>query len=467
LERGNKEFMEEKNVKAPQENKMGTMPIVKLLITMSLPMMISMLVLSLYNIVDSMFVAQISEDALTAVSLAFPLQSLMIAVGAGTGVGINALLSRALGAKQIDRVNKIAENGVFLAILSSVVFCVVGFLATRPFYEVQTNNADIINYGTQYLEIVSVFSFGCFIQMVFERLLQATGKTFLSMITQGTGAIINIILDPIFIFGWFGVPALGVRGAAIATVIGQMVAAILAIILNTKCNKEIHINVKKFRPQGAVIKDIYKVGVPSIFMQAIGSVMTFGMNQILISFTKTATTVFGVYFKIQSFIFMPIFGMNSGVVPVIAYNYGAQKRSRLINAAKFAVIFAVSMMLIGFLVFQFMPERLLDLFKPTQDMLDLGIPAFRIISIHFLLAGFCIIMGTVFQALGKATYSLVVSLARQLVVLLPAAYFLSLTNNVNAVWWAFPIAEIASFVISAVFFIRIYNKIIKKIPDNV
>lgn len=452
---------------AQKENKMGTMPIGRLLISMSLPMMISMLVLSLYNIVDSMFVAQISEDALTAVSLAFPLQSLMIAVGAGTGVGINALLSRALGAKQFDRVNKIAENGVFLAILSALVFCVVGFLATGPFYEIQTKNEDIIRYGKEYLEIVSVFSFGCFTQMVFERLLQATGKTLLSMITQGTGAIINIILDPIFIFGWFGIPAMGVRGAAIATVIGQIVAAILAIILNTKCNKEIHINAKKFRPQGAVIKDIYKVGVPSIFMQAIGSVMTFGMNQILIGFTKTATTVFGVYFKIQSFIFMPIFGMNSGVVPVIAFNYGAQKRSRLMQAAKFAVVFAVGMMVVGFLVFQFIPEVLLGLFKPTEEMLRIGIPAFRIISMHFLLAGFCIIMGTVFQALGKATYSLMVSLARQLVVLLPAAFLLSLTKDVNAVWWAFPIAEIASFAISTFFFIRIYKNIISKIPDNI
>lgn len=453
------------NTETIKENKMGTMKVNKLLMSMSLPMMISMLVQALYNIVDSIFVSRVCEDALTAVSLAFPLQSLMIAVVAGTGVGMNANLSRALGAGEKEKVNKIADNGVFLALLSFCVFCIIGFFAVTPFYKGQTDNEIIVQYGIDYLSIVCIFSLGIFIQMTFERLMQATGKTIYTMFTQGLGAIVNLILDPIFIFGYFGLPRMEVAGAALATVIGQCVAAVLAIILNQRINHEVRVSAKGFRPNGKIIGEIYAVGIPSIIMQAIGSVMTYGMNQILIAFSSTAATVFGVYFKMQSFIFMPLFGMNNGVVPIIAYNYGAGKKSRVTKTIKLAIVYAVSIMFVGFLVFQIFPEQLFGMFKASEYMLQLGVPALRIISIHFLIAGICIIMGSVFQALGNAVYSLIVSVTRQLIVLLPAAYLLSLTGDVNAVWWAFPIAEVMSLCISTLLYIRTYKNVIKKIPD--
>ena len=453
------------NTETIKENKMGTMKVNKLLMSMSLPMMISMLVQALYNIVDSIFVSRVCEDALTAVSLAFPLQSLMIAVVAGTGVGMNANLSRALGAGEKEKVNKIADNGVFLALLSFCVFCIIGLFAVTPFYKGQTDNEIIVQYGIDYLSIVCIFSLGIFIQMTFERLMQATGKTIYTMFTQGLGAIVNLILDPIFIFGYFGLPRMEVAGAALATVIGQCVAAVLAIILNQRINHEVRVSAKGFRPNGKIIGEIYAVGIPSIIMQAIGSVMTYGMNQILIAFSSTAATVFGVYFKMQSFIFMPLFGMNNGVVPIIAYNYGAGKKSRVTKTIKLAIVYAVSIMFVGFLVFQIFPEQLFGMFKASEYMLQLGVPALRIISIHFLIAGICIIMGSVFQALGNAVYSLIVSVTRQLIVLLPAAYLLSLTGDVNAVWWAFPIAEVMSLCISTLLYIRTYKNVIKKIPD--
>ena len=445
------------------ENKMGVMPVGKLLINMSLPMMISMLVQALYNIVDSMFVAKISEDALTAVSLAFPLQTLMIAIGGGTCVGVNALLSRALGEKEYQKANDVATNGVFLAVVSYVVFLVIGLIAVKPFYLSQTDNEMIVTYGCQYMSIVCCLSIGIYIQFIFERLLQSTGKTFYAMITQGTGAIVNIILDPILIFGYFGAPAMGVTGAAVATVIGQIVAGCLAIVINHKKNTEIKVRLKGFCPNLRIIGSIYAVGIPSIIMQSIGSIMTYGMNQILMAFTSTAAAVFGVYFKLQSFIFMPIFGLNNGMIPIIAYNYGAGKRDRLLKTMKISIAYAVGIMLIGFLAFQVFPVRLLLLFEASQTMLQIGVPALRIISIHFLLAGFCIIIGSVFQALGNSVYSMFVSMARQLVVLLPAAWLLSKTGNVNYVWFAFPIAEIASMVMTIFFFIRIHKLVISKI----
>ncbi len=452
--------------KTEQENKMGVMPVNRLLITMSLPMMISMLVQALYNVVDSIFVSKINENALTAVSLAFPIQTLMIALGAGTGVGVNAILSKSLGEKDFDKADKSASNGVFLALVNYIIFLLVGIFVTVPFYMSQTKDTQILEYGKQYLTIVCCCSFGMYTQFIFERLLQSTGKTFYTMITQGTGAIINIILDPIFIFGYLGMPRMGVAGAAVATVIGQIAAGILAVIINEKKNTEIKLQIRGFKPDMKIIKQIYQVGIPSIIMQSIGSVMTYGMNQILLAFTSTAAAVFGVYFKLQSFIFMPVFGLNNGMVPIVAYNYGAGRKDRLIETVKLSIIYAMCLMVIGFLVFQLMPVKLLMLFEASETMLAIGVPALRTISYSFLLAGFCIICGTMFQALGNGVYSMVVSIARQLVVLLPAAYLLSLTGEVAYVWWAFPIAELMSLGLSVFFMIRIYNKVIKHIGKS-
>lgn len=448
-----------------EENKMGTMPVNKLLLSMSLPMMISMLVQALYNIVDSIFVSRIDENALTAVSLAFPIQSLMIALGAGTGVGINALLSRSLGEKDYKKADKAANNGVFVSIICYFIFIIIGIFVTHPFYVSQTNDAQIIAYGKEYLTVVCCGSIGLYMQFVFERLLQSTGKTFYTMITQMVGAIINIILDPILIFGMFGMPKMGVTGAAVATIFGQIIAAILAIYINLKKNTEIKLGIKGFRPDMHVIGQIYQVGAPSIIMQSIGSVMTYGMNRILMNFTSTAAAVFGVYFKLQSFIFMPVFGLNNGMVPIIAYNYGAGKKDRLIKTLKLSIVYAMILMVIGFLVFQIFPAQLFMLFDASETMLSIGIPALRAISVSFLLAGFCIICGSMFQSLGNGVYSMVVSVARQLVVLLPVAYLLSLTGNVNYVWWAFPIAELMSVALTVFFLIRINKKIISHIGE--
>lgn len=446
-----------------KENKMGVMPVNQLLVTMSLPMVISMLVQALYNVVDSIFVAKINENALTAVSLAFPIQTLMIAVAGGTCVGINAVLSRSLGEKDYEKVNKSACNGIILMIFGYIIFLVVGLFATAPFYRSQTDDMEIVQYGIDYLSVVCCCSFGIFAQFTFEKILQATGKTFYTMITQGAGAIINIILDPVLIFGLAGMPQMGVRGAAVATVIGQIVAGILAFYFNFTKNEEVKISRSGMKIDGAIIKQIYMIGIPSMIMQAIGSVMTYGMNRILISFTSTATAVFGVYYKLQSFVFMPIFGMNNGLVPILSYNYGAGKRERFMQAMKLGIMYAVAAMMIGLAVFQLIPATLLELFEASETMIEIGVPALRIISVSYLLAGFCIICGTVFQALGCAVYSMIVSIARQLVVLLPAAYLLSLTGNLNYVWWAFPIAELMSLCVTIVFLFIVNRKIISRI----
>ena len=451
--------MTEENV--IQENKMGVMPVNKLLLSMSVPMMLSMLVQALYNIVDSIFVARVSEDALTAVSLAFPLQTLMIALGGGMCVGVNALLSRALGEKNYERVNESAINGIFLSFLNFLVFLMVGLFVVKPYYYIQTDDPEIIYHGIQYLSIVCGCSIGIYMQFIFESLLQSTGRTMLAMITQMTGAVINLIMDPILIFGYFGFPAMGAAGAAIATVAGQIVAAVLALIFNLKLNPEIKLNFKGFRPHIKVIGQIYKVGLPSIIMQSIGSVMTYGMNQILIGFTSTATAVFGVYFKLQSFIFMPIFGLNNGMVPIIAYNYGARKKDRMVKTIKLSIFYAMSIMAVGVLIFQLIPDKMFMLFDASEHMLSMGVPALRIISLSFILAGFCIVSGSVFQSLGYAVYSMINSICRQLLVLLPVAFLLSLTGNVNAVWWSFPIAELMSVLMSSIFMARVYKKVIK------
>lgn len=445
------------------ENKMGIMPENKLLLSMSLPMMASMLVQALYNIVDSIFVARISENALTAVSLAFPLQTLMIALGGGMGVGVNALLSKALGEKDYKLVNKVANNGVFLSVVNALIFVLIGVFAVKPFYLSQTSDTEIVAYGVEYLSIVCCCSIGIYTQFIFEKLLQSTGNTFYTMITQATGAIINLILDPILIFGLFGLPELGVAGAAIATVAGQIVAGILAIVINEKKNHEVNVSLKGFKPCGNTIKRIYIVGVPSIIMQSIGSIMVYGMNKILIAFSSTAAAVFGIYFKLQSFIFMPIFGLNNGMVPIIAYNYGARHRKRMTKTIKLSVAYAVTIMAIGTLVFQLIPDKLFMLFDASEHMLSMGVPALRIISLHFIIAGFCIVAGSVFQALGNAVYSMINSICRQLVVLLPAAYILARIGGVNYVWWSFPIAELMSLIMSVIFMIKIYKDIISKV----
>ncbi|MCH4279945.1 MATE family efflux transporter [Mediterraneibacter sp. NSJ-151] len=450
------------------ENKMGTMPIGKLLFNMSLPMMISMLVQALYNIVDSIFVSKLSENALTAVSLAFPLQMLLIAVATGTGVGMNALLSKALGERRSDEVNRIASNAAFLYFVSYVVICILGFTIVKPFYMSQMGHADveIMEMGIDYLSTVMIFSFGLLSQIYFERLLTSTGKTIFSMTSQLCGAITNIILDPILIFGLCGLPKMGVTGAAVATVIGQCVAAVVAFTCNHKYNHEVKLIFHGFRPNGRIIRTIYAIGIPSIIMQSIGSVMTYSMNRILIEFSSTATAVFGVYFKLQSFFFMPVFGLNNGITPIIAFNYGAQNRKRMVKTIKLSMITAFCLTFIGFLCFEFIPQALLGMFSASADMLKIGVPALRIIGIHYLIAWFCIICGTVFQALGKAVFSMIVSIMRQLIILVPAAYILSKLGGLHAVWWSFPIAEIVSLTVSLFFLFRIYRTIISTIPDG-
>lgn len=437
---------------------MGTMPVPKLLFQMSIPMMLSMLVQALYNVIDSIFVAQINENALTAVSLAFPLQNLMISIAVGTGVGVNALLSRSLGEKNMKAVQDTARNGLFLSVASFIVFALFSLIIIKPFLSFQTNDSQILEYGTTYLRIVTLLSAGVFMGIMLERLLQATGRTFYTMLSQGFGAIINIIFDPILIFGLLGFPRMGVAGAATATVLGQFCGMFLSLTLNIRYNKDININMKSFRPNRNIISGIYAVGVPSIIMQAIGSVMTFGMNKILIQFTSTATAVFGVYFKLNSFIFMPIFGLNNGMVPIVAYNYGARNKQRLMHTVKLSIITAVCVMMVGIALFMLIPGQLLGLFNASDEMLTIGIPALRIIALSFLFAGYCIVVGSVFQALGNGVYSLIVSVCRQLLVILPAAALLAKVDGLHAVWWAIPIAELASVTLSTFYFRRIYKE---------
>ena len=445
----------EQNIK---ENKMGYVPTGKLLFSMAIPMMISMLVQALYNIVDSIFVSEISEDALTAVSLAFPLQTLMLAFGLGSCVGINTLISRSLGAKDQRTADQAANTGIFLSICNYLFFAIVGTLILRPFFEAQTDSPEIIEMGISYTRICLIGSFGLFAQLCFEKLLQSTAKTTLSMITQIVGAVTNIILDPILIFGWFGLPEMGVAGAAIATVIGQIISSLFGIFFTLKYNKEIKLRFKDIRYKGWIVKEIYRVGFPSIVMQSIGSVMTFGMNTILMGLTSTATAVFGAYFKLQSFVFMPVFGLNNAMVPIISYNYGAKKSERVNSTVRTTVITAVIIMIVGFAAFQILPRTLLSMFNASENMLSIGATALRIIASHFILAGFNIIAGSVFQAIGNPIISMIVSVSRQLIVLLPVAFLLSLSGNVDTVWLSFPIAEIVSFILSLIFFIKTMKK---------
>lgn len=459
-----------------QENKMGVMPVKKLIVTMSVPMMLSMLVQALYNVVDSIFVARLGPEGVTALSLAFPLQMMIISVSGGTGVGINALLSKSLGEKKFDAANRAACNGIFLAFCSFLVFLLMGIFVTKPFIGSQLTGlaeggtqdvALIQRYSEEYLGIVLILSLGLFFQVTNERLLQSTGRTVYSMISQATGAIINIIFDPIMIFGLFGFPRMEVAGAAYATVLGQFIAAILGTIFNIKYNKDITITMNGItHPDGDTIRRIYKVGIPSILMMSIGSVMTFFMNKILLVFSATADTIFGIYFKLQSFFFMPVFGLNNGVIPILAYNYGARKKARIKEALQFAIVLAFAITVTGLVVFEVAPQMLLGFFNPTEEMLLIGVPALRIIAIYFPFAGISIMLSSVFQAFSESQYSLFNSIARQLVILLPAAWLLARLGNVNYVWWAFPIAEILSMFITIVFFKKVYGKIVTPMPDN-
>lgn len=436
-----------------RENKMGTMPENKLLLSMAVPMMISMLVQALYNIVDSIFVSRICEDALTAVSMAFPWQNIVIAIAVGFGVGINALLSRALGQKNAERVNQVAVNGLLLAGLSYLLVLVAGLIGIRAYMRTQTDIETIVNYGITYLNICILCSFGVFVEITFERFLQATGRTVYSMITQLTGAITNIVLDPILIFGLLGFPKLGIAGAAWATVIGQCVGAVVAVTLNHFKNPEVHLRLRHIRPNGRLMGEITAISIPSIIMSCISSLTCFVMNMILIAYSSTAVAVFGVYFKLQSFVFMPVFGLNNGMVPIIAYNYGAQKPERIHKTIRLGMVYAVAIMLIGLLVFQLIPKELLLMFDASDAMLEIGAPALRIMSLAFVFAGIGIVSGSSCQAFGYSVYSMLISIARQIVVLIPAAYLLSLTGVLRSIWFAFPIAEIFSLILS-LFFLR-------------
>ena len=453
-----------------KENKMGTMPVGRLLISISLPIIISMLIQAFYNIVDSMFVSRINEEALTAVSLIFPMQTLMISIATGTGVGVNALLSRALGAKEYEHANKVARHAIFLALASSIVVSALMLLLAHPFMRVQTSDPLIYRYGSVYMQICGGLCFGVFFQVTMERLLTSTGKTIFTMVSQMTGAIINIIMDPILIFGFGPFPEMGVAGAAAATVLGQSVAALLGVFLNLRYNHEISLNMRGFRPEKHMILIIYKIGIPSIVMASIGSVMTFGMNMILMQYLKnsTAAAVFGVYFKLNSVFFMPVFGLNNGIVPIVAYNYGARHRKRITDTTRLGVISAVCLMLIGLAAFWIIPDKLLAIFNASENMLAIGVPALRIISISFIFAGYCIVIGSTMQALGSALYSMINSLARQLFVLLPSAFILTVIfrdqGGLPAIWFSYIIAELVSVLVTTIFYRKVYREKIAPLP---
>ena len=449
-----------------RENKMGVMPVGKLLINMALPMIISMLVQALYNVIDSIYVSQVSESAVTALGLAFPVQNLQIGFAVGIGVGVNSLLSKSLGERNQEAANRAAGNGFFLMLIITVGFMLFGIFGVRPYYEMQSTVAETVEGGISYTAICCIGTLGVFMGILCERLLQATGRTVHTMITQSTGAIVNIILDPILIHGWLGLPAMGITGAAVATVIGQWASAGLALYFNIKFNPDLQLGVKYLKPHGATIRQILTVGVPSIIMNGIGSFMNFSMNQILQSFSETATSVFGIYFKIQSFFFMPLFGINNATISIIAYNYGARKPERIVKTLKLAVGAALVLMFTGLAVFQLAPDLALNLFNPSEEFLHLGRAALRTISWSFPVAAVCISLSACFQALGNGIYSTITSICRQMLVLLPVAYLLSLTGDVNKVWLAYPIAEVASGTVTAILFTRIFRQKIKPLYQN-
>lgn len=451
----------ETNSPALQENKMGVMPIGKLLFNMALPMIISMIVQALYNVVDSIYVSQVSESAVTALSLAFPVQNMQIGFGLGIAVGVNSLLSKSLGEKNQEAANYAAGNGIFLVFIATALFMLFGLFGARPYFEMQSDVTETVEGGIAYTSICCLLTLGCFTQMLGERLLQSSGRTVYTMISQSTGAIINIVLDPIFIHGRFGAPAMGIAGAAVATVIGQWVAAIMVFYFNIRFNPEVQLGLKHIRPRMHTLGPIAAVGIPTLVMNSIGSVMNFGINQIFQGFQETATGVFGIYYKLQSFFFMPLFGTNNATISIIAYNYGARKPERMTKTLKIALVFGFCFMIFGLAVFQLVPEALLGMFNPSPEFMDMGVKALRIISTHFPIVAVGIMLGASFQALGNGVYSTIVSLCRQLLVLLPVAYLLSLTGDVNAVWWSFPIAEVVSAIVTLTLYRRLYLKKIK------
>ena len=462
-------MIKEKTAPTLQENKMGVMPVGKLLLTMALPLTISMLVQALYNVVDSVYVAAYSPNAVTALSLAFPIQNLQIGCSTGIAVGMNSLLSKSLGEGNRDRANRAAGNGIFLMCILVAIFMLFGFFGAGAYYALQSVSPETAQGGTAYTAICCIFTLGVFVEILGERLLQASGRTVYTLFTQGSGAVINIILDPLFIFGsdLLGIPAMGVAGAAVATVIGQWAAAILAVIFNLTRNKDISFGLKYLLPQWQVAKKVLTVGIPSMIMMAIGSVMNFGMNQIFLGFEnigETASGVFGVYFKLQSFFLMPLFGLNNASVSIVAFNYGARQPKRITKTLSLTVGTAMGIMLLGLGVFQLLPDVLMGIFSAAdggEAFVSIGISALRIVSLHFPLAAVGIALGASFQALGTGIYSTITSLCRQLAVLLPAAYLLSLTGNVHAVWWSFPIAEVVSMLLSLYFYSLIYRRKIK------
>jgi len=456
---------------ALRENKMGTMPVGKLLFTMALPLAISMLVQAFYNVVDSFYVSRISESAVTALGLAFPIQNLMIGFATGIGVGMNALLSKSLGEGDQARANRAAGNGLFLCLCAVACFMLFGAVGSRAYYAVQSDVAETVEGGAAYISICSLFCVGIFVEILGERLLQASGRTVYTLFTQGLGAVLNIILDPVFIFGFepLGIAPMGIAGAAVATVIGQWVAAVMAIIFNLTKNPDVQVKLKNLRPHAEVMGKILSVGIPSIVMMAIGSVMNFGMNQIFLGFKEygeTAAGVFGIYFKLQSFVLMPLFGINNAAVSIIAFNYGARKPDRITGTLKCSLGAALTIMSVGFGLSQLLPDLLLGIFEPSDTFLSLGRTALRVVSFHFPIAAIGISLGASFQALGNGIYSTITSLCRQLIALLPAAYLLSLTGNVHAVWWSFPIAEVVSVTVTLILFRRIYKRKILPIKEN-
>ncbi len=440
---------------------MGVMPIGKLLFNMALPMIISMIVQALYNVVDSIYVSQVSESAVTALSLAFPVQNMQIGFGLGIAVGVNSLLSKSLGERNQEAANYAAGNGILLVVIATALFMLFGAFGARPYFEMQSSVAETVEGGVAYTSICCLFTLGCFTQLLGERLLQSSGRTVYTMISQSAGAIINIILDPIFIHGRFGVPAMGIAGAAVATVIGQWIAAAMVLYFNFRFNPEVQLGLKYLRPSVPALRPILAVGVPTLVMNSIGSVMNFGMNQIFQGFQETATGVFGIYYKLQSFFFMPLFGINNATISIVAYNYGARQPERMTKTLQKALVTGLCFMLFGLAVFQLMPELLLGMFNPSEEFMHMGVKALRIISIHFPIASIGIMLGASFQALGNGTYSTIVSLCRQLLVLLPVAYLLSLTGDVNAVWWSFPIAEVVSAAVTLLLYRRLYREKIK------
>lgn len=448
---------------------MGTMPMLRLILTMSLPAIFSMLVQSLYNVVDSYFVAQVGQDALTAVSLAFPVQSLMIAFSVGTGVGVNSLVSRRLGEKRQEDADRAASHGLMLGIITALVFAVLGAIFTPVFFGAFTDNPAVLQMGCDYTYIVTIFCFGSFVQVALEKILQATGNMFYPMLFQLIGAITNIVLDPIMIFGLLGFPAMGVKGAAIATVLGQILAMAFSIFVIIKKEHDVHVTLRKFRFQGETVREIYRVGVPAIIMQSVSAVLTSLLNMILVSFGKVmgeaAVSVLGVYYKLQSFVFMPVFGLTQGLMPILGFNFGARKKKRIHSAMRYGMLIACIIMGLGTLLFELLPEQLLGMFNPSDIMLEIGVPAFRTVALCFIPAAVGIVASTLFQAIGMGTKSLMISILRQLVIILPAAWIFS-KIGLSWVWWAFPLAEAVALIIALILMIYVYRKTIAPLGEK-